>query len=147
MSDRQQFVRVRPDECQQIRHGKTPCYHAFSQRNVVCSHLCPVQLVREQNTAEIQRMFHNGTCLMDERNIASLGAQAKARTSDTPVEAVPHDLQDGDVIEDRTCFSRAHHLLSTSVTGPSFINVSSIIAPNSPVSTRETPSDSSLRTK
>ena len=101
MTERQQYIRVPPEECQQVRHGKTPCFNAFSQRNVVCN-LCPVQLARETDIAAIHRMFHDGTCLMDEKNIASLGAQARARTSGHQEEATPIGLEASDIVEDRT---------------------------------------------
>lgn len=73
----QEYIRISdPSKCRQKQVWVTPCFQEITKSWVDCD-LCPVQLFREKNIERVLQMFHNGTCLMDERNPANMWPIAK----------------------------------------------------------------------
>ena len=100
MEREKKYIRLQEKDCLQNEYGPTPCFTEIS-KHVVCN-LCPVQLVTETNVAKIKKMFHNGTCLMDERNSANMGAIARSKKSGKKEGAIPIGFNDSQVLEDWT---------------------------------------------
>ncbi len=91
---KQNYIRLlHPSQCQQNKIGKTPCFHAMTRDGLECR-LCPVELFVETNQERIRSMFHDGTCLMDERNPANLGAIAKVKETWEKQAVVPIDFSE-----------------------------------------------------